>query len=59
MISIICFSLSTLCLAAMFTPGKSTQTGKTIDTYYVGDAEPLPTWQRKTAATARDAVRVG
>ncbi len=61
MISTICFSLSALCLAALFTPRKSTKVKVEVEryTYYVGDDEPMPTWKRKHAPMGRVAQRVG
>ena len=57
MISIVLFSLSGLCLAAMFAPDRKSKPGSTpIITYYVCDSGPMPTCHKRAAGEAR--VRV-
>ena len=59
MIATILFSLSALCFANMFKPGKSDRPStRPVYTYYVCDDMPLPTWQRKVARPVRVAQRV-
>ena len=62
MISTILFSLSALCFAAMFAPGKSSKPLKSSEpvyTYYVCDDAPIPTWKRKFPVVGRVSERVG
>ena len=57
MISLVLFSHSGLCLAAMFAPDRKSKPGSTpIITYYVCDSGPMPTCHKRAAGEAR--VRV-
>jgi hypothetical protein len=56
MISTLCFSLSALCVAGMFSPRKTAKPARQDYTYFVCEATPLPTWKRKTAPMARVAA---
>ena len=56
MISTLLFTMSALCVAAMFSPDRSARPVMPIYTYYVCGDEPMPTWQRKDAPRERVAA---
>jgi hypothetical protein len=53
MISLVCFTLSALCVAGLFVPSKLSRSRSGVETYYVCEPEPRPRYLRLMTAPTR------